>query len=815
MDGVDDPVEGDGLKDYREDVAEGGAVEEKETDEDILKEARARFKRAFDADEDDRSRAKDEIRFAWNIKNAQWDQEAATLRKGRPMLTENRLPSFVRQAVNDIRQSRPAGRVLPVDSKGDKFTASVLEGLVRNIESGSRADMSYDNAVTFAAFCGRGYWKITREYLEDSFDQDIVISPVANPFSIWDDPDCKLPDKSDRKFLFEGEWVKNDEFKDEVGEAPEAFDDMKGTLGDDAARWVQDEETLLAIYWRIRCDYETLYQFDDGTVTKDPAGHIAQWQRQNAQMVAMMAAQLEQQVQAAAQSGGDPSAIQVPQAPAFSAPKVVRTRRQERKRAQWFRMSGTKIYDRGEWGGRYIPVVYVCGEQITIEGESHTKGMTQDAQDLTKANNYILSAQMEGIALSPKIPFIGPKGAFKTDNAKWNSANQVSYAYIEYDGTTPPSRSDGITVQPELSNVKGAVVDGMRSVIGLQGASLGDQGPETAWRAIQARQSEGDTAVFHLMDNLVRAVRYSGMVIIDVAPVVYDTKRMLRIINPENKPTEVAINQLFNDESGKPVEVNFAKGKYDFAVSAGPAFETQRQQTAATLVDLSNRNPQLFGAAGDIVVKSLALPQAEELAERLKRGIPPHILGEGPSQQEQQLQGQIQQMQQQLQEAGTNLQMLQSELAKQAASLAGKQVDYNSKVAKLEADLAQARIDQETARLDLAKKEAELAITYAKAMQSAAENSVQIQTDNLVGVVQQLLSEQELKVRGLVPQLDAPPPQDMSPLFDSIAKSNAQLQEAIAALTAATLAPKESRVMTPDGREFRSLSSPVLTPTKQ
>lgn len=809
-----DPVESEG-----DDAYEDGE-DEQQSDADILKEARSRFKRAFDADESDRKRAKDEIRFAWNIDKAQWDDEATNLRKGRPMLTENRLPSFVRQAVNDIRQSRPAGRVLPVDSKGDKFTASVLEGLIRNIESGSRADMSYDTAVTFAAFCGRGYWKITREYLEDSFDQDIVITPVPNPFSIWDDPGCKLPDRSDRGFLFEGEWVKNDEFKSEVGEDPEAFDDMKGTLGDDAAQWIQDEETLLAIYWRIRCDYETLHLFDDGTVTANPEEHIAQWQQQNASRVSAMAAQAAQAAQQMAAQGGDVSQMQLPPVPLFTPPKVIRTRKQERKRAEWFRMSGTKIYDRGEWGGRYIPVVYVPGEQIAIEGENHTKGMTQDAQDLTKANNYILSAQMEGIALSPKIPFIGPKGAFKTDNTKWNTANQNSYSYIEYDGTVAPSRSDGVTVQPELSNVKGAVVDGMRSVIGLQGASLGDRGPETAWRAIAARQSEGDTAVFHLMDNLVRAVRYSGMVIIDVAPVVYDTKRMLRIINPDNKPTEVAINQLFNDESGKPVEVNFAKGKYDIAVSAGPAFETQRQQTAATLVDLSNRNPQLFGAAGDIVVKSLALPQAEELAERLKRGIPPHILGEGPSQAEQQLQGQMQQMQQQMQEASTNLQMLQSELAKQASILQTKTIDAQAAEVKLRAQVDLALVDKAKAEADLQRKEAELAIVMAKGQTAGMEGGQRLAADQLIFDVERMLAAHGKHVESLVSSsrpapvdaaVDAlPDPMGNAPVLEMIAQSQQALHEAIAQLTAATLRPRESRVMTPDGREFRSISTPSM-----
>lgn len=755
-----------------------------ETDDDILEEARARLKASIDADSDDRDRAREELRFAWNVDDAQWDDEAKKVRKNRPMLTENRLPSFIRQAINDIRQSRPAARVLPVDDQADKYTAHVKEGLIRNIEANSRADMAYDNAAQYAGFCGRGYWKITTEYLEDSFDQDIVIVPIKNPFSIFDDPSVQLPDKSDRKYLFEADWVENSEFEREHGEKPTTFADAQDALGDDTARWFEESKTLIANYWRVRCDYEPLYRMSDGAVVKDAEAYLAKWQQENAMMVSAIAAQASQAAQAMAAQGGDVSQMQIPPTPTLQAPKVTDVRQQDRKVVEWFILTGTKVYKKGQWAGKFIPYAYVGGDEIAIDDKNHTKGMTADVQDLTKANNYVLSAQMESIALSPKVPYVGPKGAFKTDAAKWATANQQSYAYIEYDGAVPPSRSDQVMVQPELASVKAGLVDGMRAVVGLMGASLGDKGPEVAWRAIAARQSEGDTAIFHFMDNLVRAVRYSAMVILDLIPKVYDTKRVVRIINPDSKPANVAIGQLFMDEEGKPREVDFAKGKYDVTVSAGPAFETQRQQTAATLVNLSSSNPSMFGAAGDLVVKSLALPQAEEIAERLRRSIPPHILGEGPTQQEQQLQQQLQQMQGQMQEQAMNLSMMSSELAKQEAALAGKKVEYDGKVAALEGQIVSQRIDLEGKHVDLEKKEAELAMTYAKAYGEVAGTQAVEQSQGMLEMVQALLDEHKQGVAEMLPNLEPPEPQDLTPVFEAIQQSNAALQQQIAMVSA-------------------------------
>lgn len=798
----------------KDDEEEGDLPEE--GDESILEEARERFKMAHQADEDDRQRAKDELRFAWNIDEAQWDDESKKLRKGRPMITENRFPAFIRQVINAIRQSRPAGKVLPVDGQGDKYTASVIEGNIRNIEANSRADMAYDNAAMFAAYCGRGYWKITTEYVEDTFDQDLVIQGKRDPFSVWDDPNCQLPDKSDRRFAFEGEWVDNDEFEREHGEPPTTFTEAEEVLGDSVGLWFEEKKTLVVNYWRVKCEREKIYLMSDGVVVRDTDEYLKDWFERTA---------LEREVAIElAIANGNPA----PDIPLPPPPTVEREREQEKKSVEWFLLTGTKVYKKGKWAGRYIPLVYCGGEEISVENKTHTKGLTQDAQGLAKSNNYTLSAQMEKIALSPKIPYIGAKGSFKTDQDKWATSNTHSYPYIEYDpvpNAPPPQRNDSITVNPELATVKSGVLDGMRSVVGLMGASLGDNGPEIAGVAIAARKVQGDTAVFHFMDNLVRAVRYSCMVLIDAMPHYYDSKRMIRIINPDNEPMMVAIKQAFTPPGAKgPVLINFSKGKYDVTVTAGPAFETQRQQTAAVLTDLSNKNPQLFGSSGDIIVKSLAVPQAEEMAARLRRTIPPHILGEGPSPQEQQLQQQIQQMQQQLEQSNTTLLGLQSELAKQQASLQTKSVEHETATRKLEAQIATAQADAEKARLEVKKKEAELAITVAKQATAGVEESQKIAADRLILEVERMLAKHSDTVEQMCKQVAAPgaeppePGEDLehaarqeqtNQVFAAIAQTQQQLHDAIAALTEATLRPRESRVVTPDGREFRSLSTAV------
>jgi hypothetical protein len=666
----------------------------------VLKEARDRMHRALEADAKDRKRSQEELRFVWNVDNCQWDQEAKKARAKRPMLTENRNPSFVRQATNEVRRSRPQIRVLPVDGQGDPYTAQIMEGLIRNIEANSRADLSYDGATDLAGYCGRGYWKVTTEYQDDGFDQDIVIQPVPDPFSIVDDPDCAMPDKSDRKFAFEVEKVPREEYEARYGYKPADFKQGNEALGTHAAEW-QDEATItVANYWRVVEETEKIYRMSDGQTVKDADAYIAQFEAATAAALAQM----------------PPPVPGMPMPPPPPPPPFVKQERDiTRRRVEWYCVDGMHAHSKGEWRGQYVPIVYTTCEQMKIDGVWKTKGMTFDGQDLTKANNYLLSAQIENIALTPKQPFIGPKGAFASDRAKWNQANTGTFPYIEYDPIDlegkplpAPSRTPGVTAQPEIASVRMGVLDGQRSVVGLMGASLGDTGPEIAGIAIQARKVSGDTAVFHVMDNLVRAVRYCGMVIVDLIPKVYDGERVVRIINPDGEPMMLQIQKMFMD-GGKQRYIDFGAGKYDITVSAGPAFETQRQSDNARLIDLAGKVPLIGTVAPDLLTKEL-LPgtNGDKIAQRLHRTLDPSITGEGPPPQVKQMQEQLQMLQQQMQQLTQEKDFLASELAKQKSLVESAQIKNQTASVEQQTKLAQLQGELESARLDVQKKDLEV-----------------------------------------------------------------------------------------------------------
>jgi hypothetical protein len=104
----------------------------------IVVEARERIQDSWDHDKDNRRDAASDLRF---LAGDQWPYDVRRARDaaGRPMLTINRLPQFVRQVTNDIRQADLSIKVVPEDDQSDPQLAKIFDGLIRQIQYQSSA----------------------------------------------------------------------------------------------------------------------------------------------------------------------------------------------------------------------------------------------------------------------------------------------------------------------------------------------------------------------------------------------------------------------------------------------------------------------------------------------------------------------------------------------------------------------------------------------------------------------------------------------------------------------------------------------------
>jgi hypothetical protein len=557
------------------------------TDEEILKLARDRFALAALAEREIRSEGKKDLQY---LAGEQWDPMEKKDREdnGRPALTINKLPQFIDQVVNEQRRNRPGAQVSAIGGGADPDTADVCEGLIRHIEHASHADVAYDTAFEYSASCSFGYWRYLTEYVDDeSFDQEIKISTIMDPFAVYLDAGAVEPDKSDMRYAFVLETLTREEFKRRYPKSDTTGADFWDLGGNVAADWIRQDGVRVCEYWTITSKKRMLRLYSDGITRYDD----------------------------------DPEAEPIGEDVTVEQERVC-----EHRTVNQYIINGAEILERSEWPGKYIPIVPVYGKQLIVDGKRKLFSLIRFARDPQALYNYYKTAQAEAVGLSPKAPFIGYLGQFKTKAAQWENSNRIPYPFLEVDPVTvggqPAPLPQRNAYEPPIQALSmGALQasDDIKATTGLFDPSLGAAKASMSGRAIDSQKAEGDNSNFHLVDNLTRSLWHGYRILMDLLPKVYDAERAVRIVKPDHESEIVLINQLFtHGKTGQLAKHDLALGRYDVSVSVGPGYETRREEARDRLVDLAKADPASVPQWADLYIKELDLgPIGDQIAERL------------------------------------------------------------------------------------------------------------------------------------------------------------------------------------------------------
>src|SRR5215469_376168 len=614
----------------------------RESDEDILFEARERFRRVNDWEGDFRQQYLDDTRFVHGDEDNhwQWPDQMFAMRGDAPALTINKTRQHCLQIINDAKQNKPQVRISPVSDEATKASADIYEGVVRHIEYMSNASVAYDTATTQQVHGGIGWWRIVREYEGDgSFEMGLRIQRIRDAMSVYLDPDIQEVDGSDARFAFVVDDVARDEFEDKYPEYRDSLIPQGGTAGPViTGGWLDEDHVRVAEYFRIVDRDDTLHLLPDGSAMREAElrGEMLDYLRRMS----------------------------------------VSSRATTRREIEWFKIVGGRIVDEAIEPGRYIPLVRVIGEEAVIEGRLQRCGHVRALKDPQRMYNYWSSAAVEQVALQSKTPWVAAVESVEAFQRKWDTANTENHSVLPYNARDdqgnplpPPTRTE----PPQMAQ---AYVTGMQMASqelmyasGQYQPTLGQPSPtqETSGKAIALRQRQGDNATYHYIDNLAIAIRFTGRILLNLIPIVYDTPRVLQIMAPDGTVDSVQLNPAQpqplqtqeNPQAAQPQAGGDAPtpqqqlaaqvvrifnpnvGRYSVQADVGPAYATKRQQAFDAFLQICTTAPQLLNVAGDLLMKSADFPNAEDLAERLQRLVPPNVLGQGPSPQEQQLTQQL------------------------------------------------------------------------------------------------------------------------------------------------------------------------------
>lgn len=679
----------------------GVVDEEKSDDEKILEESREGLKTAIENESSMRSMMQDDLRFAaldqWPA-DIRHQRENDIVNGPRPCLTVDQINQYITQVANDMRANQPSIKARPVDDVADPDTAKVYQGLIRHIEDQSSAQIAYSTAGDSAVTVGMGFFRITTEYTSpDSFDQEILIKRVPDTFSVYLS-EHKMPDGSDAEKGWIFEQVPLEKFKREYPKAKHAEQDFAG-LGVTPIWKTADSVTVCEYFYKEYIPKELLFLADGSTVYKDKY------------------------------DGAEES--------------ITGSRKTFEVQIKWCKHTGAEILDKRTLKGKYIPIVEVVGKEKFVDGKRMLWGLVRPAKDSLRAFNYWISALTEKMALAPKAPWVGAVGQFASQGDKWDKANVVNYAKLEYDAievngnvVPAPRRQEPIQMEPAMAAMLQIMQNNVKSSLGMYKAAVGEAEPQQSGRAIMALRKESDTGTMHFGENLALSVAQAGRIIVDLIPHYYDTKRVLRIIGEDGQAKTVEIDpeqqepkREIRDASGKVKRIyNLGVGKYDVTVSTGPGYLTSRQEATSVLTELANSAKDPISAAilrygaiksadfhgSDEMVKMLkaVLPPGVQQAEESREGIPPEAMAKI---------AELTQGVQLLQQQGQELQQENLKLKSgEAASLAKIEAERQESVAELrlkaEQDAEELRLTREKvqAEIQLAREKAEAEIQLAK-----------------------------------------------------------------------------------------------------
>ncbi len=623
---------------------------------DMLKLMRDRRDEAETAALPHRERAEDDMKF---VIGQHWTDEERTARDndGRPCLTINIMAQNVRQVTGQIRSLNPAIKVAPGDNAATKDVAEIIEGMVRHIEHRSDASSVYEGATESAAACSMGFWRVRTQYCDgDTFDQEAIIERVHNSFAVLVDPFAKDPTRKDMRYAFVISEMPHDEFKAEHPNATpsDITSEHKGQL---LTQWNTADSVTVAEYFWITYDEHEIGLLPSGQVIRGPFP-----------------------------KGMKPS----------------KTRKVKEPIVNWAKVTGDTVLEGPKvFPCRYIPIVAVTGEEWHVGEQTYMSSVIRFAKDPQILYNYARSTQAEVTMAQPKAPYMVTAKQISQLEGQWNESAHKNRPYLVYnaDPLAPPPQRVQPPVSSEAMMTEAQVAaEDIKKTTGIYDASLGARSNETSGRAILARKEESQNATSIYSDNMVKAVRHTGDILVDMIPRIYDTKRTVAVLGEDGQEKMETINDIMQSADGIVPVNDMRIGKYYTRVSVGPAYSSRREESREGMAEFMRAFPAAGPMIGDLFVKAQDWPDADRAADRLRKMLPPGVADEeeDPTPEQQAQKAEAMKAQQAEQKAMQDAQALEAREAEAKAA----QAEANARKAQADADKAEFEMAQITGQLD-------------------------------------------------------------------------------------------------------------------
>ncbi len=603
----------------------------------------------------------------------QWMDSEIQKRKnaGRPYITINKCKPAVDQIEGDVRLNPPGPQCKPVGDNEHAADPDIIEGLIREVEYRSMAEVADSTAVKYSAITGMGVIELATEYSNERDDQQrLVIKSVEDPSVVFFDPAARMANRQDAMWAGKIMTYTRDQYQLVFGKTrmlePNGVQVAQGWLKDAMGIGTEDTQSLMEWTgarddgdgrWKgpfYVCEFY-MVEVEDRT-SRLYSDHI--W-RYDEEPVPAGVARLK----------GDDE----------------RSRTAPKRTIKKYLVDALEARDSTDWYGSLIPLFPVLGPEIYIEGKLHRLSLISPGMDANRALNYVATTATEIAGATTKSPWVGYKGQF--DDPRWQSANSEIWAYLEITPVFATNELGQQTVLPPpqknqweapiqwLLALGSFFTEQFKAVTSMYSSSLGEEKGDQSGKAIEQLRSESNVGNFSYADNLHRCKTIIYQQMTEIFPKFMTGPQVVSIVRPDNQAELVSINQEFpadgiDPKTGKKGKRNnLALGQYSVRVVAGPNFQTRQDQALQMLLEYLKLNPQAMAnpalSAKVIRIIGNGNPEIEGIADLIS----PNTDGDLSPQQ----------MHQQLQASQMQLQQSQQIINKLAQALAAKLPEIESR----------------------------------------------------------------------------------------------------------------------------------------
>jgi Phage P22-like portal protein len=596
--------------------------------EDLPRIARQCWHQYLQATEKSREEEKESAGF-YVGGELQWRKSELRKREGRqrPWMTLNRCKPVVDQVENEARQNPPGPRAHPVGNGADKDGADILEGLIREYEYRSNAQGAYITALRTACARMRGAFELGTEYVsDDSFEQQLVIKEIANPELVFYDPMSEKASREDAMWQGKIRILTREQVIEQYGQNLKI---LNPSMVDQFASWMSD----VAGPGLMGMNRSTISAWTGGSRSEGPY-YICEFWRVEIEEVKLT---LYDDHIAYFEDDTIPPNVK----PKLNDKGKRMERTVGRRRVMKYLLTALDKIRETVWPGEQIPIFWVMGPEMWIEGQCHRHSLISPALDAQRGLNFAATSAAEMVGSMNKTAFIGYVGQFNVENAQginpWLNQNGAVWPFME---VKPVFANDPVTGQQHLLPLpqRNAWEAPIQRILELctffaeqiKAAtsvffepSLPSARSAQSGRAIQALQQQTNIGTLNWQDNLHRAVGLSYQEAARVMRKLYDSQRVRTIVRADSSHELAEINVEFpNDSStGNKKRNNIKDGAYSIRVTAGPNFQTRQEKSIELLTEVFKIIPQLLSmpmiASQFLRMVGQGDPQIEQMADAL------------------------------------------------------------------------------------------------------------------------------------------------------------------------------------------------------